>query len=199
MAPTASSSRRTSSRSRSSRSRSKETLRRTDSTLLRLTLDRETLCSRVRPLLLLLRDVVAERWRSGRISPAAAKTQQAQRHQLLLVLLENEVQRLRLWINPMMDPARGPVPAPRSAQSEVASRQLARLAWLVNPVVAIHLPERLKTQSVTSEVTRLVQKDPQRVQGLGDALAFFIGDSITSNIRPHLKVRQPLSASPRAD
>ncbi|KAL8284182.1 hypothetical protein RQP46_004931 [Phenoliferia psychrophenolica] len=123
----------------------------------------------------------------GHISPSAAKALQAQRHQLLLVLLENEIERLRLWINPMMDPARGPVPPPRAAQTDTASRQLARLAWLVNPAVAIHLSERMKTAAVTNEVTRLVQKDPLPVQDLGDALAFFVGESITPNIRPHLK------------
>ncbi|KAM0756315.1 hypothetical protein T439DRAFT_296348 [Meredithblackwellia eburnea MCA 4105] len=116
-----------------------------------------------------------------------AKILQAQRQQLLLALLDNEMDRLRLWINPLMDSTRGPVPVGRQAQVEANGRQLVQMAWSIDPAIAIQLPERLKTTAVTQEVTQLVQKYPVLVQNSSDALSFFIGESITNNIRTHLK------------
>lgn len=62
------------------------------------------------------------------------------------------------------------------------------MAWACDPAVAIHMPERFKFPLVTSEVTRLVRAEPLKVQNIADALQFFIGETLTSDVRPHLRV-----------
>lgn len=47
-----------------------------------------------------------------------------------MTLLNNEGDRLRLWMNPMMDPTRGDVSSPRSAVSEVRNGGLT--VWQMN-------------------------------------------------------------------
>lgn len=49
---------------------------------------------------------------------SSAVTLHKNRTHLLLTLLENEADRIKLWFNPMMDAKRGPVPS-RSVVSEV--------------------------------------------------------------------------------
>lgn len=156
-----------------------------------------------------LRLISSLSWLPGRVHASAASAQHKNRVQLLTALLENETDRLKLWINPMMDSKHGPLPS-RTAVSDVSVKskmdlrfcdaladqvltqstwkQLARVAWSHWPDVAVQLPARIKHAAVTAEVTRLVQSHPARVQHNADALAYFIGDKITSEIKPHLRV-----------
>lgn len=128
---------------------------------------------------------------SGGVALAVAMTQHANRRDLLLTLLDNEVDRLRLWLNPLMDPAKGDVPSAR-ALAEGRLRQIARIAWSLSTAVAVHLPERFKVPALTTEVTRLVRSDPERAAHIPEALAFFIGDAIANDVRPQLRVRHSL-------
>ncbi|ORY78396.1 hypothetical protein BCR35DRAFT_304996 [Leucosporidium creatinivorum] len=122
----------------------------------------------------------------GRFSVSSAVALHNNRTHLLLTLLENEADRIKLWINPMMDAKRGPVPS-RSVVSEATWRQLVRIAWSSWPDVAIQLPERAKHAAATAEVTRLVRSHPLRVQANADALKYFIGESIAPETRSQLR------------
>lgn len=57
----------------------------------------------------------------GRLSTRGASALQTNRAHLLSALLDNEADRIKLWMNPMMDPKRGPV-ATRPSISEVSLR-----------------------------------------------------------------------------
>ena len=51
------------------------------------------------------------------------------------------------------------------------------------------MPDRFKVPALTEEVVRLVRADPVAVQDCGDALAHFIGESLTADARSKIRVR----------
>lgn len=55
-----------------------------------------------------------------------------------MTLLNNEADRLRLWMNPMMDPTRGDVPSPRGVVSE-ASQGVSLVCQILIPFSAGYL------------------------------------------------------------
>ncbi|KAK4048808.1 phosphatidylinositol-4- kinase [Microbotryomycetes sp. JL201] len=122
----------------------------------------------------------------GRVALKSATALHTQRVQLLGALLENEMDRLKLWLNPLMDAKHGPVPS-KVAPSESTWKQHVRVAWHQWPDVAVQIPARIKSSGVATEVTRLVKSHPERVQHNPDALSFFVGDGITSDVKPHLR------------
>ncbi|GAA5971211.1 hypothetical protein JCM21900_000619 [Sporobolomyces salmonicolor] len=122
-----------------------------------------------------------------RLTFARAKEEHKVRQQLLKVLLDDEADRLRLWLNPLQDPKRGPMVSAQPPTGEQLS-MLARFAWPKWPKVVIHLPERFKQlHALTNEVNRLVRADPVAVQDCPDALAFFIDGSIPAESQPKLR------------
>ncbi|GAA5895284.1 hypothetical protein JCM5296_002030 [Sporobolomyces johnsonii] len=122
-----------------------------------------------------------------RLTFARAKEEHKVRQQLLKVLLDDEADRLRLWLNPMQDSKRGPMVSAQPPTAEHLST-LARFAWPKWPKVVIHLPERFRQlPALANEVNRLVRADPVAVQDCPDALAFFIDGSIPVESRPKLR------------
>ncbi|KDE03986.1 hypothetical protein MVLG_05555 [Microbotryum lychnidis-dioicae p1A1 Lamole] len=121
-------------------------------------------------------------------SAATAGSLQTRRQQLLLALLENEMDRLKLWTNPLLDPKRGAIPTPRSTASDANWVRMANIAWSHWPGVAVQLPERTKLPAVAAEVTRLVRSNPLRAQHIPDALQYFVGDKISPESERHLRV-----------
>ncbi|KAM0792098.1 hypothetical protein ACM66B_004802 [Microbotryomycetes sp. NB124-2] len=122
----------------------------------------------------------------GRVPLKTATALHSQRVQLLGALLDNEMDRLKLWLNPLMDSKHGPLPS-KVAPSETTWKQLVRVAWHQWPDVAVQIPARIKISGVASEVARLVKSHPERVQHNPDALSFFVNDGITSEVRPLLR------------
>ncbi|GAA6004788.1 hypothetical protein JCM10207_001014 [Rhodosporidiobolus poonsookiae] len=122
----------------------------------------------------------------GRISIAAAKEHHRLRQQLVQLLLSDEADRLRLWINPLQDSKRGPLMSGDIHNGENL-RKLARFAWSHWPKVAVFLPERFKAPALAQEVTRLVRADPAAVQDCPEALAFFVEDSLTPDVKGKLR------------
>lgn len=61
---------------------------------------------------------------AGRATASSAKEDQRLRQQLLKALLADEAERLRLWLNPLLDSKRGAVPSGETSGVEVRSFDL---------------------------------------------------------------------------
>ncbi|KAK0405251.1 hypothetical protein QR680_017880 [Steinernema hermaphroditum] len=105
---------------------------------------------------------------------------------LLLLLLADEIERLRCWIDPLdEDGARvDPVIAAWMEKTfpginkRKTIREIAGLAWDISPQVAIHLPDRFRTSDTWRvELQALIRMDPEVVEYLSDALPLLLGDS----------------------
>ena len=78
--------------------------------------------------------------------------------------------------------------APHARSQEL--RKLARFAWAHWPQVVVFLPDRFKIPALTGEVERLARVDPVAVPGCPDALAHFVGESLTADAKAKLRVRR---------
>ncbi|KAG8904073.1 phosphatidylinositol-4- kinase [Tulasnella sp. 403] len=108
---------------------------------------------------------------------------------LLRLLVENEISRLNVWSNPTNDVRRGPdhVVAAERSYVDDSWNQVVRIAWRINPAVAIHLAERFKAPAVSLEISRLVRQNPQDVCHVPEAIRFFLGDRLSPMVVPDLK------------
>ncbi|GAA6029504.1 hypothetical protein JCM8097_003711 [Rhodosporidiobolus ruineniae] len=122
----------------------------------------------------------------GRISIGSAKEHHRLRQQLVKVLLNDEADRVRLWINPLQDGKRGPLMSGEVPATEEL-RKLARFAFSHWPKVTIFLPDRFKAPPLAEEVTRVVRADPEAVQDCPDALAYFVGEQLTRETKAKLR------------
>ncbi|GAA5841119.1 hypothetical protein JCM5353_003658 [Sporobolomyces roseus] len=122
----------------------------------------------------------------NRMSTSRAKEDHSVRKELLKALLDDEADRLRLWINPTQDSKRGPIMSSQNASPDRLVK-LARQAWTKWPKVIVHLPDRFKFPLVANEVVHLVRSDPLAVQDSPDALAYFLDDGIPAESRSKLR------------
>ncbi|GAA5850869.1 hypothetical protein JCM3766R1_005907 [Sporobolomyces carnicolor] len=123
---------------------------------------------------------------TDRSSKNRAQELHGSRKELLVVLLRDEADRLKLWLNPTQDSKRGPTSS-ASPPSPDRLVKLARFAWTRWPKVVVHLPARFKFPLLSNEVTELVRADPLNVQDSPHALAFFIDEEIPIESRSKLR------------
>ncbi|GAA5911601.1 1-phosphatidylinositol 4-kinase STT4 [Sporobolomyces salmoneus] len=114
------------------------------------------------------------------------KEEHSLKKELLITLMHDEADRLKLWLNPTQDSKRGPILS-SSSPSPDRLVKLARFAWKRWSKVVVHLPARFKFPLLSNEVTELVRADPLTVQDSPHALAFFIDDEIPSESRSKLR------------
>ncbi|RDB21005.1 Phosphatidylinositol 4-kinase stt4 [Hypsizygus marmoreus] len=109
--------------------------------------------------------------------------------QPLRLLTENEIFRLAVWANPTNDPKRGTDQLGTAAATflEASWSDLLRTVWLINPAIAIFLPERFKSPIVRNEVTKLVRSSPLDVLDIPEAVLFLIGEKVDPNMLRDLK------------
>ncbi len=99
----------------------------------------------------------------------------------------NEVERLATWYNPQsladqtIDGLQSVVEwrqAALGAQNEERlMRDSTRLAWLVSPALAVHIPARFKySKAAQVELKRLIRQQPHLVSHVPQALRFLVGD-----------------------
>ncbi|GAA6012158.1 hypothetical protein JCM11491_001767 [Sporobolomyces phaffii] len=119
-------------------------------------------------------------------SVSRAKEDHSLRKELLNILLHDEADRLKLWLNPTQDSKRGPI-LPSSNLSPDRLVKLARFAWRRWPKLVVQLPARFKFPLLSNEVTELVRADPLAVQDSPDALAYFVDDGIPAESRSKLR------------
>ncbi len=65
--------------------------------------------------------------------------------------------------------------------------KLVRIAWKVEPGVAVNMVERFKNSTVTSEVFRLVRDDPAAVIDHPEALTFLLRDKLDAPLSSEVK------------
>jgi len=68
-------------------------------------------------------------------------------------------------------------------------RESVRLAWEINPILAVHLPQRLKSSEksvVSEEVSRLVRYWPENVMDIPEALTYLVTSDVVLNDIPEV-------------
>lgn len=116
--------------------------------------------------------------------------QHKDRVRLMELLIENEINRLNVWVNPGNDKGRSIPNTGGNVESGVGNDEwtsLVRKAWKQSPAVAVHMGERFKHQPVWTEITRLVRGNPRAVLDVAEAMPYFIGDKLDPAIRGQLK------------
>ncbi|GAA96782.1 uncharacterized protein L969DRAFT_97129 [Mixia osmundae IAM 14324] len=122
--------------------------------------------------------------------PAAYGSQRiANRRKLLALLLDNEVTRLAIWLNPL-DDKRKSLPGITTAAKSVDDatfRQAVQTAWRTDPAIAVHMAARFKSNAVRNEVRSLVLRYPRQARDVPEALEYVAADKLTTAARPALK------------
>ncbi|KZT60454.1 hypothetical protein CALCODRAFT_119134 [Calocera cornea HHB12733] len=125
----------------------------------------------------------------GASSLAEYAVQHKNRNELLRLLVENEIQRLIVWVNPTNDLKREQDQPATMEKSllEPMWAQAVRTAWKIDPAIAVHMGERFKSPSVHSEIGRLVRAQPKEAVDIPEALPFLLGDQLQTGNRASLK------------
>lgn len=98
----------------------------------------------------------------------------------LKLLVENEIYRLSVWLNPVSDPKRGvdhPSNLERSMTDD-AWKSAVRAAWEINPAIAVGFVERFKHPAVPREVGALIRSHPRSVLHIPEAIELLVGDRL---------------------
>ncbi|KZO97923.1 atypical/PIKK/PI4K protein kinase [Calocera viscosa TUFC12733] len=125
----------------------------------------------------------------GASSLAEYAVQHKNRNELLRLLVENEIQRLIVWVNPANDLRREqdqPATMEKSLLESMWS-QSVRTAWKIDPAIAVHMAERFKSPPVHSEILRLVRAHPREAVDIPEALPFMLGDQLQTGNRANLR------------
>lgn len=122
-------------------------------------------------------------------APSAMNANLKALKQLLALLLENEIIRLNVWVNPTHDAKRGTdhLNTLERSYSETTWLQLVRTAWTIDPAIAIHMATRFKSRIVSMEVTRLVRSHTKEALGIPEAVKFLVGERLDHTLSRDLR------------
>ncbi|KAI8347951.1 hypothetical protein B0O80DRAFT_391114 [Mortierella sp. GBAus27b] len=100
-----------------------------------------------------------------------------QGRRLLSLLTESELNRLGVWSTPLAVNGTSPVVnTHEKSLTEEAWRTTVRFAWSVSPSLAVQLNTRFKNNTITSELGKLLAKDPFGAVHDADAIQILLGE-----------------------
>lgn len=117
----------------------------------------------------------------GTSKSAARKTLQP-KQELLTLLIENEISRLRVWLFPLEYERRS-----YSPPSENVLSSYLRLAWAESPGLAIQMAARFSSEKVKRDVRWLLLNFPEKALDEADALPILLGPELPSDVSFQLK------------
>ena len=102
---------------------------------------------------------------------------------LLQLLLKDEIFRVHTWLTPLTnDVSVGPVNL-----DEASWPAVVRVAWRVDPNIAVHLSERFVSSSLIKELRRLILENPEDVIESPVAAQILLGENLSLDSRFQLK------------
>ncbi|KAM7298749.1 phosphatidylinositol 4-kinase alpha-like [Ixodes scapularis] len=137
-------------------------------------------------------------FRDSPVIPDTAYTKEyLRKRSLILALLSVEVEFLITWYNPMATldkaiPGEEIISAWRCQHiTERGWMEMARVAWSLSPSLAVYLPSRFRSSdTLRSEVIRLVQTNPDMVCHIGEALQYMVTADSVMEDSPSLSYMQ---------
>ena len=113
-------------------------------------------------------------------STSANRKDTTEKQMLLMTLLENEIYRLNVWLQPMVN-------AHHSHHGGQGPTKLARAAWAEDPSLAIHLVTRWPNEEMRKNVRFLLLNFPQRALSEPNGVDLLLGDSLPGDVSFQLK------------
>jgi phosphatidylinositol 4-kinase len=119
----------------------------------------------------------------------------AQCKKLLMLFLESEMNRMSVWSNPLNTPGHGNSGSfintvEKSMLVDELWKDTVRLAWEIDPRLAVQLPTRFKNLAVESELRSMIANNTLDVVNDAEALVILLGDKLAPNTRLNLKYLQ---------
>ncbi|MCJ1309185.1 phosphatidylinositol-4- kinase [Agyrium rufum] len=109
-----------------------------------------------------------------------------EKQDLLSLLLDDEQQRLQVWLNPLEQSTSNRFSIlnhPHSSANDANAANLVKTAWSEDPSIAIHLPARFQTPSVIAGIRKLLLEEPHRALKEPEGLSIlFSGGELTRDI-----------------
>ncbi len=130
----------------------------------------------------LMQDVVELLRSVGSIgnSTSANRKDASEKQVLLMTLLENEIYRLSVWLQPMFD-------GHHSFHSGQGPTSLARTAWAEDPSLAIQLVTRWPNDEMKKNVRVMLLNFPQKALSEANGVDLLVGDTLPNDVSVQLK------------
>ncbi|KKA26037.1 hypothetical protein TD95_000324 [Thielaviopsis punctulata] len=106
------------------------------------------------------------------------------KEQLLNLLLENEQQRLAVWVHPLPDAGRNSAVGPARSRGVIEAEliPLVRTAWAQDPSIAIELVTRFNWPRIHKEVRWLLLNVPSKAINEPEALSVLLGGRLPDDV-----------------
>jgi phosphatidylinositol 4-kinase len=111
------------------------------------------------------------------------------KQELLILLLENEQERLSVWLYPMDHQKRHHLLAHHTRTNlEPIFASVFKTAWAEDPSIAIHMTTRFSSPKLANDVRWQLINFPERALGEPEALQLLYGSALPSDVSFQLKV-----------
>ncbi|KAI8581455.1 hypothetical protein K450DRAFT_233176 [Umbelopsis ramanniana AG] len=116
----------------------------------------------------------------------------AQCKKLLMLFLESELNRMSVWSNPLNTPGHGNSGSfintvEKSMLVDELWKDTVRLAWEIDPRLAVQMPVRFKNPVIESELRNVIANNTLEAVDDAEALVILLGDKLAPNTRLNLR------------